>query len=175
MAVERITVDAVEAAVVEFDAADRAVVSGSVVMDFTQIGVLASNLAPREWEEVAAYLLALLERAPLKDGRAYVAHRALIGAIAGELRGYARQAGEPVGLEVDLRGATSKTEEHRIRTRIADQETTFDRHVDDVIAQQHAQADAEAQRAAHDPQEEPTTTPAAAPPTDEPDADFLLS
>lgn len=138
-AAERITVETVEAAVVEFDAQDRAVVAGQLVMDFTQVGVFVSLLSPREWEEVAAYLQALVERAPLKDGKAYLAHRTIIGAIASELRGYARLAGEPIGLEVDLRGATSKAAELRIRERIDAQAIAMDRHVDDVIEQTRVQ------------------------------------
>lgn len=138
-AAERITVDAVEAAVVEFDAQERAVVGRQAVMDFVRVGVYVSLLAPREWEEVAAYLQALVERAPLKDGKAYLAHRTVIGAIASELRGYARLAGEPVGLEVDLRGATSKAEELRIRERLDAQAIAMDRHVDDVIEQTRVQ------------------------------------
>jgi hypothetical protein len=132
---ERITVEAVEVAQVEYDARDRAVVAGQAVIDFTQLGVIVSLLAPREWEEVAAYLQALVGRAPLKDGKAYMAHRTIIGAIASELRGYARLAGEPVGLEVDLRGATSKAEELRIRERIDAAAIAFDRHIGDVIEQ----------------------------------------
>lgn len=168
-AAERITKDAVEAAVVEFDARDRAVVAGQLVMDFTQVGVFAALLAPREWEEVAAYLYALLERAPLKAAPAYLAHRTIIGAIAGELRGYARQAGEPVGLEVDLRGATSKAEELRIRERIDAQAIAMDRHVDDVIEQARVQRTWDAaHREPADQQEDPVTdtiTPAAPQPT----------
>lgn len=152
-AAERITVDAVEAAVVEFDAQDRAVVGRQAVMDFTQVGVFASLLAPREWEEVAAYLYALVERAPLKAAPAYLAHRTIIGAIAGELRGYARLAGEPVGLEVDLRAATSRAEELRIRERIDAQAIAMDRHVDDVIEQTRVQRTWDA---SHPAPEDPT-------------------
>jgi hypothetical protein len=134
VAVERITVAAVEAAVVQFDAEDRAIV-GQVVMNFSHVAALVASLTPGEWESVAAYLYALLERSPLKDGRAYLPHRVVLGSIASDLRGYAVAAGEPVGLEVDLRAVTSKDEERRIRERIADRDAAFDRHIDDVIAQ----------------------------------------
>lgn len=133
-----ITLDAVEAAVVTFDAEDRAIV-GDVVLNFARTGVLTALHSPREWEEVAAYLYALLERSPLKDGRTYLAHRTVLGSIASDLRTYARIAGEPTGLEVDLRAATSKAEERRIRERMADQDAALERHTGDVIAQHRNQ------------------------------------
>jgi hypothetical protein len=139
MTLEHLTPDVVEAAAVSYDAQDRPVAGGQVVMDFVQVGVLVALLSPREWEEVASYLYGLLERAPLKDGRTFVAHRTVLGALAGELRGYARSAGEPVGLEVDLRAASSRAEERRIRERIADQDLALERHVDDVIDSHRAQ------------------------------------
>lgn len=176
MSAERITVEAVEASVVEFDAQERPVVAGQVVMDFTQVGVLTSLLAPREWEEVAAYLDALIGRAPLASGKAYLAHRTVLGALAGELHGYARAAGEPVGLEVDLRAATSKAEERRIRERIADQEAAFSRHVDDVIHQTAAQREFASRQEPPHEQEEPPTEPEkpAAPTTEQADDQYLL-
>ncbi len=173
MTTDRLTPDAVEAELVGFDARDRAVIGGQVVMDFVQVGVLASLLSPREWEDVAAYLIALVNRAPLATGPAYVGHRTLLGALAGELRQYARQAGEPVGLEVDLLSAKSKAEERRLRARLADQEAAFDRHIDDVIASHHAQADLPG--LLDEPEEEPTDSPTPAAPTEPTtDADYLL-
>jgi hypothetical protein len=166
---ERFTPEALEAAHAEYDAQDRAVAGGQVVMDFVQVGVMVSLLAPREWEEVAAYLYALLERAPVRDGKAFVAHRTVLAALAGELRGYARSAGVPVGGNADLRAAGSLAEEQRIRQRLADQAAAFDRHIDDVIASHHAQAElaAEDDHEEESPASEPTST-------EDPDAAYLL-
>ena len=163
---ERITAEAVTAAMVEYDADDRAIVAGQVI-NFTQVGVMVSLLAPVEWELVAGYLYALIEREPIRSGRAYTAHRTVFGALAGELRGYARATGTPIGLEMDLRAATSKAEELRIRQRMADQAAAYDRHVDDVIASHHVQADVDTALVAEltedtiDEEGQPIATPAA--------------
>lgn len=163
--VDQITAEAVEAAAVSYDAQDRAIAGGQVVMDFVQAGVMVALLSPREWEEVASYLYALLEREPLRTGKAYVAHRTVLGAIAGELRGYAKAAGEPVGLQADLRAASSRAEEQRIRARIADQDAALERHVDDVIETHRVQQ--QQQQPADEPQEEaPIDEPAPAEKTD---------
>jgi len=137
-----ITPEAVAAAQIEFDEQDRAVlVAGRqrALLNFQTTGLLACDLAPREWEEVAAYLYALLDREPVKGGQAFAAHRIVLGSIAGELRGYASVAGEPVGLEVDLRAATSKAEEQRILERMDDRHRAQVRRLDDVALQQAAQ------------------------------------
>lgn len=172
-AAERISAESVELEVIQFDARDRAVVAGQVVIDFTQVGVIVSLLSPREWEEVAEYLFALAEREPLKSGRDHVAHRTVIGAVAGELRGYAHAAGEPTGSLADLRAASTRADERRILARLADQDAALERHVDDVIADHHAQtatlADSEPE-----PEEEPTSPPPAAPAPETTDATTWL-
>jgi hypothetical protein len=137
-----ITPESVAAAQIEFDAQDRAVlVAGGqrTLLNFQLTGLLACQLAPREWEEVAAYLCALLEREPVKSSPGYSAHRIVLGSIAGELRGYARVAGEPVGLEADLRAATTKADERRILDRMDDQHRAQVRRLDEVALQQAAQ------------------------------------
>jgi hypothetical protein len=147
-----ITPETVAAAQVEFDEQDRAVlVTGRerTLLTFQTTGLLASDLAPREWETVAAYLYGLLEREPLKAGPAYAPYRIVLGSIAGELRGFARLAGEPVGLEADLRAATSQAEERRIRERMDDARMAQERRLNDVALQQAAQ-----HRAAHESDEE---------------------
>lgn len=96
-------------------------------------------------EEVAAYLTALLERAPLKTSRAYEAHRMVLGSLATELRGFAAAAGEPTGLQADLRAASSQAEERRVAERIDAAAVAYDRHVDDILLE-HA-----ARRAQMDP------------------------
>lgn len=138
MAADRITPAAIEAESVAFDARERAVVAGQVVLDFSHAGVLAALLAPREWEAVAAYLLALVGREPMRSAAGYLPHRTILGAIGSELRQYARLAGEPVGLEADLRAATSRAEEQRIRERIADRDAAADRRHDELLLEQAA-------------------------------------
>lgn len=127
---------AAEAAVI--DAQGRVMVGGEL-LDFGATGVLAALLAPREWEEIAAYVLAVVEREPVRSSPAYQAHRIVLGSFANDLRNYARMAGEPTGLVADLRAATSQAEERRIRERIADQQLALERHLDDVALQQQAQ------------------------------------
>jgi hypothetical protein len=138
MVAERLTPEAVEAEVVAFDERDRAVVAGQIVLDFSHAGVLAALLAPREWEQVAAYMLALVEREPLRSAPAYLAHRTILSAVGSELRQYARLAGEPVGLEADLRAATSQADERRILARIADAEAAAHRRHDELLLEQAA-------------------------------------
>lgn len=168
MAAERITAEAVSAEVVAFDARERAIVAGQVVLDFSHAGVLATLFPPREWEAVAAYLFALIERAPLAASPAYLAHKTILGAIAADLRTYARIAGEPVGLEADLRAASSQAEEQRIRARMADQAAARDRQLTEIELEQAAYH-------AHvrpDPaEEEPTSDRVAAPPQEIVDVD----
>lgn len=137
-----ITPETVAAAAIEFDAQDRAIIINGphrTRIDFWPTALMASDLAPREWEEVAAYILALLDREPMKSSPAKSAHRILLGSFAYDLRGYARASGEPIALEVDLRAATSKADERRIRERLADRQAAIERHMDDVALQQAAQ------------------------------------
>lgn len=137
-----ITPERVAAAAVEFDEQDRALlVTGRerTLMTFQTTGLLASDLLPREWEAVAAWLIALTEHDPIKSSSGFAAHRILLGSFAGELRNFARQAGEPVGLEADLRAAGSKAEEKRIRDRIDAEAIALERHLDDIALRQAAQ------------------------------------
>jgi hypothetical protein len=179
---QRFTPEGIAAAAARFDAEDRATV-GDVVMTLGEAALLLPLLAPREWEQLAAYLLALLDRQPVKSSPAYAGHRMILGALAYELRTYARIAGEPTGLEVDLRAATSQAEERRVRERIADHDLATDRMLDDIEAATAAQlraddeeawtrpsgdwlADAAAERdheRAHDHEEEAPAEPTARP------------
>ncbi len=158
--VSSITPESVAAAAVTFDAQDRAVV-GDVVLTLGEASVLLPLLAPREWEQLAAYLLALVDREPVKTSPAYAGHRVILGAIAHELRTYARIAGEPVGLEADLRAATSKAEERRIRERIADQEAAAERRLDDIALATAAQMRHDPEHHEEVPAEQPTPPPIA--------------
>ena len=97
---------------------DGQLVAGQWVAELYQTRGMLGNLGPAEWEHVAAFLTALLERAPVKESPAYEAERILLGALAWELREYARSAGEPVGLEADLRAASSRQEEQRLVARL---------------------------------------------------------
>src|SRR3954471_19488591 len=83
------------------------VVAGGVVVSIGFTNAAVKDLAPREWEELAAYLLALLEREPVKSRGAYTAHRIVLGSLATELRGFATAAGEPIGLQMDLRATST--------------------------------------------------------------------
>lgn len=127
----------VVAAARSFDEPD-AVAGGQLAsLGFTRASV--AMLSPREWEVLAAWLFAQLERAPMKSSPAYTGHRIVLGGLANELRGYAHSAGEPVGIQADLRDTKSQAEEQRLRARLADQEAAYDRHVDDVLLAEAAQ------------------------------------
>lgn len=136
----RITPVAVASARDVIDEDDRRTV-GNVVVSLGFTSAAVKDLLPREWEELAAYLFSLLEREPLKSRPAYTGQRIVIGSLATELRGFAAAAGEPIGLEADLRHAASQADERRIRERIADQEAAYDRHIDEVIASSRTIAD----------------------------------
>lgn len=137
MAAERINAAAVTAAVDVLDGDERRDLGEvAVTIGFTNASV--KLLAPREMEELAAYLFAKLALEPMASSPAFAAHRVVLGALATELRGFAQAAGEPVGIHADLRAATSQAEERRIRARLADQAAAFDRHIDDVLLAQAA-------------------------------------
>lgn len=141
-----------------------AIAGGQIRTNLVQTRLVVEALAPREWEEEAAKLLTLLEHAPIRGASpAYAATRMLYAALASDLRGYAHAAGEPVGIEVDLRAATSQIEERRIRERLADQAAAFDRHEDQVLLAHAAQREVDR---AHDQEEPQQPTPAIAAPAE---------
>lgn len=135
MVAERITPEAIAA---ELDVIDGQAkrIAGDLVVSIGFTNAAVKDLAPHEWESVAAYLFALIGREPARSSPAYVGHRIVLGALASELRGFAAAAGEPVGLQADLRAAATQADEKRIRQRIADQQAAFDRHVDEVLLTQ---------------------------------------
>lgn len=123
-----ITAERVVAAVAEIAQEDRErvtgwtpdgqLIAGQWLADLSLTRGLVGNFGPAEWEHVAAFLTALIERAPVRESPAYEAERGILGALAWELREYARSAGEPVGLEADLRAASSRQEEQRVLARL---------------------------------------------------------
>lgn len=134
MATERITAAAVTAELDVLDGQEK-VVAGQVVVTIGFTNAAVKDLAPREHEELASYLFALLDREPVKGSPAYAAHRIVLGSLATELRGFAVAAGVPVGLQADLRAASTQAEERRIRERIADQQASAHRYYDDAISE----------------------------------------
>lgn len=97
---------------------DGQLIAGSWVADLFMTRSMLGQFGPAEWEHVAAFLSALVARAPVSESPAYAAERTVLGALAWELRAYAASAGEPVGLEADLRAASSRQEELRILARL---------------------------------------------------------
>jgi hypothetical protein len=173
MAAERINLPAVVAERDALDDQDR-LLAGDVVVTIGFTNAAVKDLAPREWEELAAYLFALLERQPMKSSAAFAGHRIVLGNLATELRGFAAAAGEPVGLQADLRAASSRAEELRIRKRIDSAELALDRHVDGVIDAHHAQREAQDAYIPPDPEEQPIDqAPAARQDTDDDPTAFL--
>ncbi len=159
-----ITLAGVEAALDVLDQQEKRVAGGVVVsIGFTNAAV--KDLAPREHEELAAYLFALLDREPVKTSPAYAAHRIVLGSLATELRGFATAAGVTVGLPADLRAASTQAEEQRIRRRLADQQASAHRYYDDVLAANTSQRDADA-HIPDEPDQEPEEDTVAAPPTE---------
>lgn len=115
--------------------------AGDVVVSIGFTNAAVKDLAPREHEELAAYLFALLDREPVKGSPVYAAHRIVLGSLATELRGFAAAAGEPVGLQADLRAASTQAEERRIRERLDGQRAAATRHYDDVLTEHHRRRD----------------------------------
>lgn len=161
MAAERITHETVAA---ELDAIDGEArrVAGGVVVSIAFTNAAVKDLAPREHEELAAYLFALIEREPVKTSPAFAGHRIVLGTLASELRGFAAAAGEPIGVQADLRAAVTQAEERRIRARLADLEAGAHRYGDDVIAAHHLQHQVLDD---HIPPEHPEEDPPDEPPT----------
>lgn len=133
MVAERITPASIAAELDLLDAEEKRL-AGAVVVSIGFTNSAVKDLSPREHEELAGWLFALIAREPLKSSPAFTGHRIVLGALATELRGFAQAAGAPVGLQADLRAASSKTEEQRIRVRLAEQEQGYARFVDDVLA-----------------------------------------
>lgn len=135
---ERITAETVAAELDVLDGEAKLVV-GQIVVSIGVTNAAVKQLVPREWEALASYLFTVLAQEPMKSSPAFVGHRIVLGSLAMELRGFAQQAGEPVGLQVDLRNAGSQAAERRIRERIADDAAAFSRHIDDVLDADTAQ------------------------------------
>lgn len=166
-----IRADTVLAEVAELDGEDRR--TTNIVWNLGMLRSILHDVLPREAEEVAAYVYALLEREPVKGQAHYAPHRMILGSLASELRTYARDAGEPVGLWADLRDAQSQSEERRILQRLDEQAIAFSAYTDDVIAATNAQRVVDAARVdtPEPPPEEPVSDPA---PPVESDDDFVL-
>lgn len=156
---ERINAGTVTAALEVLDD-DAKAVAGGMVVSLALTTWAVRDLAPREWEDLAAYLLALTDREPVKSSPAYAGHRIVLGTMASELRSFAHSAGEPVGLQADLRSAGSQAEERRIKARIADEHIAFERAIDDILTahatQREITAPAEEEIIDQDPDAAPT-------------------
>lgn len=63
-------------------------------MDLPVTGWAVGMTEPHDWNHVADYVYGLIRRAPVTS-RGWEAERILLGAFASELRGMARDAGEP--------------------------------------------------------------------------------
>lgn len=169
MVAERMTPAAIQAERDLLDGEERRILGGMVVsLGFTNATV--KTLAPRELEHVAAFLFALIERAPVKSSAEYAPERMVLGALASELRGFAHAAGEPVGLNADLRDAWSQKEEHRIRQRVAELSAAFTREIDDALLAQAALQLYQGPQDDHDAPEEPDPDYTPPPPAEQPDA-----
>lgn len=105
-----------------------------VIADLGYTRAMIPLASPAEWERLARFLFALLERAPLAgDGSGWASARMILGALAADLRGYARAAGEPVGFDLDLRNATSKAAEREVRARMAMAADRFDQRLEAIV------------------------------------------
>lgn len=137
MVAERITPEAIAAELDVIDGEAKRIAGDTVVsIGFTNVAV--KDLTPHEWESVASYLLALLAREPVRSSPGYACHRIVLGSLASELRGFAAAAGEPVGLQADLRAASTQADERRIRARLADHAAAYDREIDEALLAQAA-------------------------------------
>jgi hypothetical protein len=156
-----------------FDAEDRLVVGQQVVAS-NAINWALRDLAPREWEDIASYLFALVAREPLKSSPTYAGHRILFGYLANELRSFAASAGIPVGLEADLRAASTKAEEERIRMLILERQMGRDRYLDEIQQVEEMAHDNALATARRSQEEEPPIDEEPAAPATEPDDDLAF-
>lgn len=173
MVAERINLPAIEHARDVLDDEEKRL-AGEVVVTIGFTNAAVKDLAPREHEELAAYLFALLEREPVKSSSPYAAHRIVLGSLATELRGFAAAAGEPVGLQADLRAASTQAEERRIRERLDGQRAAATRYYDDVVMDHHRGRDDDTHIPDEPDQEEIEEVPAATLPTEDDDADLAF-
>ena len=115
--------------------ASGALIVRSVIADLGFTRSMVPLVSPAEWERIARFLFALLDRAPLAgDGSGWAAGRMILGALASDLRTYAHAAGEPVGFDLDLRNATSKAEERDVRQRMDLVNRRFDKRLEEIVA-----------------------------------------
>lgn len=85
-----------------------------------------ADLAPSSLERVAAYLAALMEREPLRSGQGWANERQVLGCLVTDLRTMVLAAGEPVGVQRDLRDARTRSDEVSARKRAELAERAYD-------------------------------------------------
>ena len=151
-----IRAETVLAAVAELDAADRR--TANVVCNLGLTRSLLADTSPHDWEMVAAYVIAQLQREPLKSSRGYAVHRMILGAFASELRTYAHDAGEPVGAAAHLAEATNDRQADAIQRQLDDDAAEFSRTIDDALAASAAQRAADEETNHDEPRAPETTT-----------------
>ena len=82
---------------------------------FTRWAII--DLEPSSLERVAALLDAFRNREPVKSGRGWENERQVLGCLVTDLRTMVLAAGEPVGVQRDLRDARTKADEVMARQR----------------------------------------------------------
>lgn len=117
------------------------------------------DMDPVALERVAAYLEALMGREPIKSGKGWVNELIVLGCLVTDLQSMVSAAGEPIGVQRDLRDARTKAEELDARHRAELAFRAFDNHITDAIESDRAAWDA--QRPMEHPQEEPDDQPPA--------------
>lgn len=97
------------------------------------------DLEPASLERVASYLAALMEREPLKSGTGWTNERIVLGCLVTDLRTMVMAAGEPVGVQRDLRDARTKADERSARARAELAERAYHDLVSEAIETDHAE------------------------------------
>jgi hypothetical protein len=91
------------------------------------------DLDPTSLERVASLLDALRSREPMKSGRGWDNERQVLGCLVTDLRSMVLAAGEPVGVQRDLRDARTRQDEVSARARADGAIRAYDALITDAI------------------------------------------
>lgn len=140
-------------------AEDPKVASVHEALLFTRWAII--DLDPTSLERVAALLDAFRNREPVRSGRGWDNERQIIGCLVTDLRTMVLAAGEPVGVQRDLRDARTKSDEVMARQRADGAIRAYHDLITDAIEEDHR---VRASRPlTQDPEPAPVTSPSATP------------
>lgn len=126
------------------------------------------DLEPGSLERVAAFLDAIRNREPIRSGQGYANERIVLGCLVTDLRSMVMAAGEPVGVQRDLRDAATKADERAARQRADLAERAYHDLITDAIEEDREHRARADDTMIDDPAPAPVTPAAATPDAEHP-------